>query len=204
MQLYFSHGSVASAVGIALEEAGLAFEAVKVDFANAAQTKEPYTNLNPKARVPTLVHDGKTLTEAGALLEYIADLAPEAGLRPTDPVEKARLREAMFYFASTMHVNHAHRQRGARWASLESSFEDMRNKVAENMAECCAFVSDHVLRGPFVLGAQFSLADIYLYVICTWLQGDGVDLDDFPKIQDFMKMMETRASVQAVQERGML
>ncbi|MBT8155077.1 glutathione S-transferase family protein [Epibacterium ulvae] len=204
MQLYFSRHSVASTVGIALEEAGLEFEAVKVDFANGAQTKEPYTSLNPKARVPTLVHGENTMTEAGALLEYVADLAPDAGLRPSDPVQVARMREAMFYFASTMHVNHAHRQRGARWASLETSLDDMRKKVPENMAGCCAYVSEHMLQGPFVLGNQFSLADIYLYVICTWLQDDGVNLDDFPKIQDFIKMMESRASVRAVQERGMM
>lgn len=118
MQLYYAPHTISIAVAIALEEAGLAYEAIKIDFAEKQQTTKAYHQINPKGRVPALVVDGGILTETGALLEYIADLAPDAGLRPTDPVRVARMREVMFYLASTMHVNHAHKLRGARWASI--------------------------------------------------------------------------------------
>lgn len=204
MQLYYAPNTIAIAVAIALEEAGLEYEAVRVDFASKEQTTRAYHQINPKGRVPALVVDGGILTETGALLDYIADLAPEAGLRPSDPLLAARMREVMYYLASTMHVNHAHKMRGARWASNPASFKDMARKVPETMAAACDYISTSGLRGPFVLGEALSLADCYLYVVCTWLEGDGVKIARFPKIAAFMETMAARASVQAVRARNML
>lgn len=204
MQLFYAPGTISIAVAIALEEAGLPYEPVKVDFANAEQTKAAYHQINPKGRVPALAVEGGILTETGALLDYIADLAPNAGLRPEDPLQRARMHEVMYYLASTMHVNHAHKMRGSRWASQQSSFEDMAAKVPETMAASAAYISENGLRGPFVLGEQISLADCYLFVVCNWLEGDGVSIADYPMIQNFMTAMEQRASVQAVRAKSML
>jgi glutathione S-transferase len=204
MQLYYAPGTISVAVAIALEEAGLDYEAIKIDFANKEQTSPAYAQINPKSRVPALAVDGGILTETGALLDYIADIAPDTDLRPTDPVLLARMREVMYYLASTMHVNHAHKMRGSRWASKTSSYKDMQAKVPQTMADSCAHLSQYGLRGPFVLGDRLSLADCYLYVVCTWLQGDGVTLADFPKIQSFMAAMEQRDSVRAVTAKDML
>ncbi|WP_375698850.1 glutathione S-transferase family protein [Pseudophaeobacter sp. TrK17] len=204
MQLYYAPGTISIAVAIALEEAGLDYEAIKIDFANKEQTSPAYAQINPKSRVPALAVDGGILTETGALLDYIADIAPDADLRPTDSILLARMREVMYYLASTMHVNHAHKMRGSRWASKTSSYKDMQAKVPQTMADSCAHLSQYGLRGPFVLGDRLSLADCYLYVVCTWLQGDGVTLADFPKIQSFMAAMEQRDSVRAVSAKDML
>ena len=204
MQLYYAPGTISVAVAIALEEAGLDYEAVKIDFANKEQLSPAYAQINPKSRVPALAVEGGILTETGALLDYIADITPEAGLRPSDPVLLARMREVMYYLASTMHVNHAHKLRGSRWASKTSSYKDMQAKVPQTMADSCAHLSQYGLRGPFVLGDEVSLADCYLYVVCTWLEGDGVTLADFPKIQSFMTAMEQRDSVRAVYAKDML
>ncbi|MDC0659068.1 glutathione S-transferase family protein [Leisingera sp. SS27] len=204
MQLYYAPNTISVAVAIALEEAGIDYEAVKIDFAAKEQTGAAYAQINPKGRVPALAVEGGILTETGALLEYIADMAPDAGLRPQDPVLLARMREVMFYLASTMHVNHAHRLRGARWAKERTSWKDMQKMVPQTMAASCEYISQFGLRGPFVLGDEVSLADCYLYVVCTWLEGDGVNVADFPKIQNFMTAMEQRASVRAVHAKGML
>jgi len=204
MQLYYAPGTISIAVAIALQEAGLDFEPIKIDFAAKEQTGAGYAQINPKGRVPALVIDGGILTETGALLEYVADTAPNAGLRPTDPILQARMREVMFYLATTMHVAHAHKMRGSRWASKTSSYKDMTAKVPQTMGDCCAYISSNGLRGPFVLGEQFSIADCYLYTICTWLDGDGVTIDDFPKIKSFLAAMEQRDSVRAVYAAGML
>ncbi|KIC18411.1 glutathione S-transferase family protein [Leisingera sp. ANG-DT] len=204
MQLYYAPNTISVAVAIALEEAGIDYEAVKIDFAAKEQTGAAYAQINPKGRVPALAVEGGILTETGALLEYIADMAPEAGLRPQDPVLLARMREVMFYLASTMHVNHAHRLRGARWAKERTSWKDMQKMVPQTMTASCEYLSQFGLRGPFVLGDEVSLADCYLYVVCTWLEGDGVSVADFPKIQNFMTAMEQRESVRAVYAKGML
>ncbi len=204
MQLYYAPRTISVAVAIALEEAGLDYEAIRLDFADGEQSKPAYKQINPKGRVPALAVDGGILTETGALLDYIATIAPQAGLAPEDPVMAARMREVMYYLASTMHVNHAHKMRGHRWADKKSSWKDMKDKVAQTMTTSCKYISSNGLRGPFVLGETFSLADAYLYVVCSWLEGDGVDVSAFPKILAFREAMEARPSVQAVRAAGML
>ncbi|MDZ7709699.1 MAG: glutathione S-transferase family protein [Roseovarius sp.] len=198
MQLYYAKGTIAIAVAIALREAGIGFEPVRLDFKAGDQTRPRYHAVNPKGRVPALVTDHGTLTETAAILDHIADLAPAAGLRPSDPWQAAKMREAMCYLASTMHVNHAHRARGHRWADDESSLADMKTKALETMTASAHHVEDHMLQGPYVLGEAFSMADPYLYVACSWLEGDGVDVAAFPKITAFVEAMRARASVQQV------
>jgi glutathione S-transferase len=198
MKLYYAKGTIAIATAIALHEAGLDFEPVRLDFRAGEQTGPEYQAINPKGRVPALVTDQGILTETGAILDYIADIAPAAGLRPSDAYEAAKMREAMCYIASTMHVNHAHKMRGHRWASEESSFADMKAKSVQTMTESAAHVENHVLQGPYVLGETFSLADPYLYVACNWLEGDGVTVADFPRIVAFIEAMRGRTSVAQV------
>jgi glutathione S-transferase len=198
MKLYYAKGTIAIATAIALHEAGLDFEPVRLDFRAGEQTGPEYQAINPKGRVPALVTDQGILTETGAILDYIADIAPAAGLRPSDAYEAAKMREAMCYLASTMHVNHAHKMRSHRWADQQSSFDDMKAKSVQTMTESAAHVENHVLQGQYVLGETFSLADPYLYVACNWLEGDGVSVADYPKITAFIEAMRGRASVAQV------
>ncbi|MGX0901981.1 glutathione S-transferase [Roseovarius sp. MBR-79] len=204
MKLYYAKGTIAVAVAVTLHEAGLAFEPVRLDFRAGEQTRPDYHAINPKGRVPALVTGHGILTETGAILDYIADLAPLAGLRPEDPYEAATMRAAMYYLASTMHVNHAHRARGQRWASEESSIADMKAKAVQTMTDSASFVETHMLRGTYVLGEAFSLADPYLWVATGWLEGDGVDLAPFPKIHAFRAAMAARTSVARVLADGMI
>ena len=202
MKLHYAPGTISIAVAIALEEAGMSYEAQKVDFASGEQTSKAYTAINSKGRVPALETKDAILTETGALLDYVAACAP--GLMPTDPVDAARARSVMYYLASTMHVNHAHKMRGHRWADAATSHEDMAAKVPETMTASAAFVEAECLTGPYILGSTACIADAYLFVVCNWLPGDGVDLEPFPKIRAFMAAMEARPSVQAVRANGML
>ena len=205
MKLYFATGTISVAVAITLEEAGLPYEPVKVDFANADQTKPDYLKLNPKGRVPALITEGGSiLTETGALLDYIAALNPDAALVPQGAEDAAHMRSVMYYLASTMHIAHAHKMRGSRWADNQSSFDDMKAKVPETMTACAGYVQSDCLRGDFTMGDRLTIADPYLFVVCNWLAGDGVDLANFPQITAFMDRMETRDSVKAVRSKGIL
>lgn len=195
MQLTYFPGTVARASLIALCETGAAFEPVLVDFKAAAQQDADYLAINPKGRVPALVTDDGILTETIAILGYIAARFPDAGLTPASPWERARVDELMSYLASTVHVNHAHKMRGHRWARLDASFEDMRSKVTENMAESARLIEDRYLTGPWVLGDSYSIADPYLFTVACWLDGDGVPLDDFPKLAAHGAAMRARPAV---------
>jgi glutathione S-transferase len=110
----------------------------------------------------------------------------------------------MYYLASTMHVNHAHRMRGNRWADDPKSHADMAAKVPQTMAASAAYVDKHGLRGDFVLGDTLSLADPYLFVVSAWLQGDGVAIADTPRLAAFCERMAQRPSVQAAVAQGMI
>lgn len=204
MQLFYTPNTISVSVAIALHEAGISHELTLVDFAKSEQTSSEYLAKNPKGRVPTLIIDGEALTETGALLEYVAAQAPNAKLVPQNPLLALRMRSVMFYLASTMHINHAHKMRGHRWANEQSSFEDMTAKVPETMATSAQYLEDECLTGPYVLGNVFSLADIYLFNVCTWLEGDSVKVSDYPKITAHMALMETRPSIQKMRELGLL
>ena len=204
LTLHYSPGTVAAAVALAAAELDIPLALERVDFASNAQHSDAFRAINPKGRVPVLITPTGTLTEVGAILEYLAAQRPEVGLVPSDPFDAARMRSVMYYLASTVHVNHAHRARGERWADREESFADMRAKVPRTMGESCAFLEREVMMGPFVMGDQLTLADPYLYVVCTWLGGDGVDIADYPKLAAHFEMYGARATVASVRGTGVL
>lgn len=198
-KLHYSPGTISIAVAIAMNEAEVAYTPIRVDFAQAAQTKPPYLGINPKGRVPALETDNGILTETGAILEYVAPT-----LVPDDPLDAARMRELMYYLAGTMHVAHAHKMRGSRWADQQSSFDDMRSKVVQTMTDCASYLEDTLEFAPFATGKAMTVADAYLFVVLNWLPADGVDMAAFPKLTAFFAMIEARTSVQATKAAGML
>ncbi len=204
MQFYFAKGTIAAAAAITLIEAEIPFKPIRVNFAEAEQTKPPYHAINPKGRVPALITERGILTETGAILDYAAAIAPAANLVPADPFDAARMREMMYYLASTAHVNHAHKMRGHRWSDDPAAHASMTAKVQANMTDCAAHIEAHGLTGPFVLGDYLSLADPYLFAISQWMPGDGVDLSAFPKLAAFAQSFGARPSVARARELGIL
>lgn len=194
-QLFFSPGACSLASHIALKEAGLPFELKRLKFAEGQQRSQDYLKVNPKGRVPALVTEQGTITETPAILFYIAQMVPEKKLAPLDnPFELARLQAFNSFIASTVHVAHAHGPRGSRWASEPTSLEDMRRKVPETMRECCRLIEQE-LEHEFVMGDTLTIADPYLYVISNWLKGDGVEIDEFPRVKAHFERMGARDAV---------
>jgi glutathione S-transferase len=199
LRFHYAPNTVSVATAIILEHKGIAHEAVRVDFGSSQQRSYDYLQLNPKGRVPTLETPDGVLTETPAILEYLApDMVPE------DPYAAAKMRELMAYLNGTMHPHHAHKMRGTRWASEESSFADMRRMVPIRMAECAAHVETVLPKLPFDAGALAVVSDAYLYVVLTWLKGDGVDIAHYPRLSAFQHRMNTQPAVQAVYAKGLL
>ncbi|MCA1441594.1 glutathione S-transferase family protein [Ensifer sp. IC4062] len=199
LKLFYAPGTCSLASHIALEEAGAAYEARRVDFAKAEQTTPEYLAINPKGRVPALVTDRGILTETPAILAYVAQSFPEKRLAPLDdPFEFARLQSFLSYLCSTVHVAHAHARRGPRWADDPAAHEAMKAKVPQNMGDCFALIESKMFAGPFVMGEVYSIADPYLFTIANWLEGDGVDPGRFPKVLDHRNRMVARPAVAKV------
>ena len=197
LTLYVAPGTCALASLIALEEAGAPYRAVKLDFAAGEQRGEAYRRVNPKGRVPALATERGILTETPAILAYVAQAFPAAGLAPLDdPFAFAELQAFNSYLCSTVHVNHAHRPRGSRWADEETSLADMKRKVPETMTASMRLIEDDYLKGPWVLGERYSVADGYLFTLGNWLEGDGVEVGLLPRILDHRARMAARPAVQ--------
>ncbi len=196
--LYYSRASCAYAPHILLHDAGADFTTVEIDFATGEQTSPDFLAINPKGRVPALVTPDGILTENPAILLYIAQTHPETKLAPSEPFALARAQSFNMFLASTVHVAHSHKHRGARWADDPAAQAAMTAKVTENMAMYAGMIEAHYFTGPWVLGENYSMCDAYLALITRWLGADGVDLADFPNLQAHDKLMRTRPSMQAV------
>jgi len=204
LKLYYAPGTCALATHIALEEAGAAYEAVRVDFGSQAQRSPEYLAINPKGRVPALVTERGTLTETPGLLLFVAQQFPAAELAPlADPFALAQVQEFNSYLCATVHVAHAHGRRGTRWADDAAAIESMKRKVPTSMTECAGLIEQKFLKGPWVMGEQYTICDPYLFTIGTWLEGDGVDTAKLPGILNHRRRMLARAAVQkAVSAEG--
>jgi glutathione S-transferase len=196
-KLYYAPGTCALATHIALEEAGAPYEAVPVDFGSQQQRSAEYLAVNPKGRVPALVTETGTLTETPALLCFVAQRFPNAGLAPLDdPFALAEVQEFNSYLCSTVHVAHAHGRRGARWADEAGAIAAMQRKVTSNVAECFDLIERKLLRGPWVAGDRYTICDPYLFTIASWLEGDGVDTKKLPRVLAHRGRMLARPAVQ--------
>ena len=198
LKLFHAWGSCSLAPYLALEEAGADYEPVVISTRDGDQRRADYLAINPKARVPALVTDRGVLTEVPAILAWVAQAWPQARLAPTDPWGFAQAQAFNSYLASTVHVAHAHRHRGYRWADSEASFEDMRRKVPETVGACFQLIEDEMLQGPYVLGEAFSICDLYLFTLADWMEGDGVEPRTFAKVHAHREMIRARPAVSRV------
>jgi glutathione S-transferase len=196
LKLFYAANTCALASHIALEEAGAEYETVRLSFATSDQRKPEYLALNPKGRVPALVTGGGVLTETPALLVYIAQRFPQARLAPLDdPFALARVQAFNSYLCSTVHVAHAHRMRGYRWADDPAAREAMKKKVPQSVGECFALIEREMLQGPYVMGETYTICDPYLYTLAQWLKADGVDINTLPKVRAHFERVGARPAV---------
>ena len=199
LTFYYAKGTCALASHLALEYANAPYETVRLDFGAQQQRSPEYLKVNPKGRVPALVTDRGVITETPAILQYIAQAFPKAGLAPLDdPFLLAKVNEINSYLCSTVHPAHAHKGRGHRWADDEQAWESMKKKVPQNMADCYTLIEEGMLKGPWVLGERFSISDLYLYTVSRWLESDGVDVNRFPKVADHKRRLDAAPQVKKV------
>ena len=119
-------------------------------------------------------------------------------MAPETPFEFAVAQAFNCYIASTVHVAHAHKHRGARWADDALTHEHMRAKVHQNMTDCANVIETHYIQGPWVLGDRYSMCDPYLALVTRWLDDDGVNVEQFPKIAAHNLAIRERPSMQLI------
>lgn len=199
MIFYYAPHTCSLASHIALEHAGADYEARRIDFSETQQRSAEYLSINPKGRVPALVTQHGVLTETPAILAFVCQSYPEANLAPLgDPFRFAEVQAFNSYLCSTVHVAHAHRMRGNRWVDDPAAIEAMKKKVPQSVGECFETIERHMLRGPWVMGDDYTVCDMYLFTLAQWLEGDGVDVERLPKVADHRRRMSEDPLVKRV------
>ena len=199
LKLFSFPGTVTLACQIALEEAGADYELVRVDFMQNAQRQPDYLAINPKSRVPALATDRGVITEAPAILTYIAQTFPAARLAPFDDAFAfAQVQAFNTYLCSWVHPAAAHRHRGYRWADDPEAIKEMRRKAPEVFAEAMGLIEAEYVQGPWVMGESYTICDPYLFTVAGWLPRDGIEMSRFPKIEAHFKRMQARPAVSKV------
>lgn len=195
LKLYYAANTCSLATHIVLEEVGADYSTVKVDFATSQQRSPEYLALNPKGRVPALVTDRGVLTETPAMLAFVAQSFPAAGLVPfDDPFAFAEVQAVNSYLCSTLHVAHAHRMRGSRWADDEAAIAAMQRKVPQSVTACYELIERDMLAGPWVMGERYTICDPYLFTLAQWLEDDGVDHGRVPRVIEHRRRVAERAA----------
>lgn len=197
MKLYSSPGACSLADHIALHWAGATFDVQLVD---RAQRREPaFLALNPAGAVPVLEHDGWVLTQNAAILHYIADLHPQAGLAGTTPREAAEVNRWLSFLNADVHP--AFHPLFGSTAFLEDAGTIDKTKDAARAKLRGLFERlDGQLEGRDWLTGTRSLADPYLFVVLRWARATGVDLSGLSNLDAFAKRMRADAGVKAAME----
>lgn len=193
MKLYLTPGACSLADHIALHEAGLAFDHVRVDLrTKRTEDGRDFHAVNPKGYVPALVlDDGQLLTENAAILSWIAEQAPR--LAPSGDLGRARLIEMLAFIGSELHKPFVR--------SLFPTSDADKQTAEDAIGRRFAFLAER-LGGDYLFGNEVSTADAYLYVMLRWAQMQGIEVPE--PLAAFARRMAARPAVrQALQDEGL-
>ena len=193
MKLFLSPGACSRAVHITLHESGVAHESERVDIrTHKTASGADYYQVNPKGYVPTLVlDDGQKLTEVAAILQYVADRAPEKGLAPANGTfERYRLQEALNFVATEIH-------KGFSPLFNPATPDAYREIAKDRLAKRFEILNETLDRQPYLLGEQFTVADAYLFTVVSWAIPLKIDLAPYPGLARFLSRVADRPAVKA-------
>ena len=195
MKLYYSPGACSQAPHIVLREAGLPFELVKVDLAaKRTETGEDYWQVNSKGAVPALrLDDGSLLTENAVVLQYLADLAPTAGLMPGVGLERYRLLEWLNFIATELHKGF-----GPLWNPATP--EAFKQTTRELLGRRFDYLQQALENRPYITGDRFTIVDAYAFVVLNWTKIHAIDLSRWPGLTAFVGRVAQRPAVRAALE----
>ncbi len=199
MKLYYAPGACSLAPHIVLEETGERYELERVDLAAGQHNSPEFLRVNPKARVPVLTDGEWVLTEAPAILRYVAARHPAAGLWPWEPREEARCAEWLNWLSSTIQPAFVHVRRANRYASDPRAIEDVAATGKKNARELWQAVEQKIGQGPWAIGVRYSVADPLLVVYWHWGRGPVLGFDmasDFPFWTAHARRLALRPAVQ--------
>ncbi|MBK5439294.1 glutathione transferase GstA [Pseudomonas sp. TH32] len=191
MKLYFSPNACSLASHIVLRELALPFELIRVDNQKKLTAEgDDFLQINPKGYVAALQLDnGEVLTEGAAILQYLADQVPAAGLAPVNGSwERVRLQEWLNFVSSEIHGGLGVLFKDAIPAEVKALFK-------ATLFKRFAILVQTLERQDYLLGAHYSVADTYLFVVLRWAGFFDIDLQQWPALARFQQRIGERPAV---------
>ena len=193
MKLYYSPGACSLSPNIVAHEAGIELRLQKVDTKTKTVTATgDYWAINPKGYVPALeLDDGEILTEGPTIVQYLADLKPQAGLAPTSgTVERYRLQEMLGYINSEIHKTYSMLFKAELPAEVRAEREDYLRKRY-------GLLDERLAGRQYLFGDKFTVADAYLFTVTNWAKAVKADLSKLAHLQKFQERVAARPAVKA-------
>jgi glutathione S-transferase len=201
MKLYYSPGACSLSPHIALCEAGLPYDLVKVDLkAKKLENGDDYLKVNPKGQVPALVLDnGELVTEGPVIVQMIADKVAGKNLAPVrDSVERYKLQEWLTYINSELHKNI-----GPMFSPVLT--DDAKNFFKDRAISKFKYVDGQLAGKDYLMGKQFTVADGYLFTMLAWADRMKFDLSGLSNLKAYQARVGTRPMVQqALTKEGLM
>ena len=192
MKLYYSAGACSQSPHIVALEAGLKLSVEKVDLAtHKTASGTDYYTINPKGAVPALqLDDGRMLTEGAAIVQYLADQAPESGLAPrAGSFERYQLMELLNYIAAEVH-------KGFSPLFNPAIKSDAREAAVAALGKKFDWLSSVLGKKHYLMGETFTAADAYLFTVLGWTNRLKIDLSKWPSLVEYQSRVAQRPKVQ--------
>lgn len=201
MKLYYSPGACSLSPHIALLEAGLPYDLVKVDLkAKKLENGDDYLAINPKGQVPALGLDsGELLTEGPVIVQYIADQAAAKNLAPANGSNARRqLQEYLGFINGELHKNFS--------PLFQPVFDDeVKGFFKTRLMGKFKYLDGQLAGKDYLMGKDFSVADGYLFVMLKWADRMSIDLSEFKNLMAYKDRVAARPPVQeALTKEGLM
>ena len=201
MKLYYSAGSCSTSCHITLEESGLKYEAVEVDFDNATDPNVALVGkLNPLGTLPIFItDDGKQLDQNIAIQTYIADKAVGKNLLPSvGTIERAQAMNWLSFVCSDLHKGIG-ALFGVSYISEDKAVQQqVRSFLVGRATECIAYLDAKLAGKEYLMGSTFIPADAYAFVVLGWTKYLDIPLAPYKNIEAYMARGASRPAVAAV------
>ena len=194
MKLYYSPGACSLAPHIILEELGIPYTAQQVVFDNGDGDRPEFLKLSPMGVVPVLeLPNGEALTEGVAIQQYLADLKPELDLAPRNGTfERVRLQEWLNFIATEVHKSVGGIFGIAGLAQSPAALEEVKKNMLDRAGGRLDLTEKKLGTKKWVLGDRYSIADVYLFTIFTWVPYVGLRTEKWPNLVAHSKRMMER------------
>lgn len=196
MKLYYAPAVCSLSPHIVLSELGYSYELEKVDLkSKKTESGQDFNEIAEKSAVPLLVLDnGEQLSEGVAIVQYLADQKPAAGLAPQNgTIERVRLQEWLNYISTEMHKSHFPLFRPECGKEAVAIYTDKIKKSYD-------YVSKKLAGQSYLMGEQFTVADAYLFTVINWHNFIKLDLSPWPVLVEYQARVAARPAVKAAME----